>query len=292
MRPVVSFMLFTNGNIPITAANPINSSKQRICLNIPRKAGKFINGRQNNCWTFRINFLINKIHWNPNTILFVLIKHTISICTINSSRFSIRINIKLIFRKRFSAKWASQKLLVKQISFSFCFAWLIRFFYQFIKFVRCYAATYPEANTNRFLSILRICFLTDKFSGNNHFCNSISLLCCQKAQRITEYCGNSTISVILRCIRGTQSAISNYKRHQAQICLSFTATSRKIQQIDYIPVFMFRVNNSTQIHQYESNLEWSPVKICIRLSWVYKISKVALYTSAMLFRIAHNISLK
>ena len=134
--------------------------------------------------------------------------------------------------------------------------------------------------------------MTNKFSSNNHFRYSISLLCCQKAQRITEHCGNSTISVVLRCIRSTQSSISNHKRHQTQICLSFTAASREIQQIDYIPVLMFWINNSTQIHQYESNLEWSLAKICIRLSWVYKISKVALYASAMLFRIAHDISLK
>ena len=174
-------MFFTNGNIPITAANPINSSKQRICFNIPRKSSKFINRWQNNCRTFRIDFLINKIHRNLNAILFVLIEHTIPICTINSNRFSVRVNIKLIFRKRFSAKRASQQLLIKQIAFSFCFARLISFFNQFIKFVRCYAATYPETNTNRFLSILRICFLTNKFSGNNHFRNSISLLCRQKA---------------------------------------------------------------------------------------------------------------
>ena len=244
----MSFMFFTNGNIPITAANPINSSKQRICLNIPRKAGKFINGRQDNSRTFRIDFLINKIHWNLNAILFVLIEHTISICAINSNRFSVIVNIKLIFRKRFSAKRASQQLLIKQIAFSFCFARLISFFYQFIKFVRCYATTDPETNTNRFLSILRICFLTNKFSGNNHFHNSISLLCCQKTQRIAEHCGYSTISVILRYIRGAQSSISNYKRHQAQICFSFTTTGWEIQQIDYISVFMFWINNSTQIH--------------------------------------------
>ena len=178
MRLIVSFMFFTNGNIPITAANPINSSKQRICLNIPRKAGKFINGRQDNSRTFRIDFLINKIHWNLNAILFVLIEHTISICAINSNRFSVRVNIKLIFLKRFSAKRASQQLLIKQIAFSFCLAWLISFFYQFSKFIRCYTSTYPKANTNNFLSILRIFLLPNKFSSNNHFCNSVPLLCC------------------------------------------------------------------------------------------------------------------
>ena len=55
--------------------------------------------------------------------------------------------------------------------------------------------------------------ISDFFSGNDHFSNTISLLGSQQTERIPEHDRNASIKIVFTVLRRSQSPVGNGKRH-------------------------------------------------------------------------------
>ena len=152
----------------------------------------------------------------------------------------------------------------------------IRLFNELIKLVRCYPASNPETDTDRFLSKTRICLASDHFRRYNHFRDTVTLLRSKEAQCVPEHNRDATIQVVFTTVSCPEPSVSYGKSYKSKICFCFTATGREIEKIDNFPIFMCRVNNPCQVHQNKSNLEWPPAKIIVRVLRIDKILKTAL----------------
>ena len=89
------------------------------------------------------------------------------------------INLEVIFFQFSAAEGACKQLLVNQSSLSGGFARIVRAVFQFFKIVGRHATADPETNTDRFCSVFGRSFFPDHFSGDNHLCNAVALLCRQ-----------------------------------------------------------------------------------------------------------------
>ena len=134
--------------------------------------------------------------------------------------------------------------------------------------------------------------MPDQFRGQNHLGDTVSLLCSEQAQSISQNCSYTAVTIVFIVLVSTQPSICNNKCHKAQICLGLASTSGKVEKIHDFAVIMLRIYNTFQIHENKSNLERSPAKIIGRIARIHKIPKGALNTGSMLLREIHNISLK
>jgi len=178
------------------------------------------------------------------------------------------------------------------VSCASCRLRIISLFNKLIKLVGRYSASYPESYADRLFAKLRICLTPYHFGSKHHLCNTVSLLCGEQAECVTEHNGYAAISIVLISIRRSESPVGNNKCHKTKISLSLTAAGRKVKQVDNLTVFMFRINNSREIHQNKGNLERTPSKIVVRILRINEILEIALCSGSVLLCIAFDTVLQ
>ena len=167
-----------------------------------------------------------------------------------------------------------------------CSLWIISLFNKLIKFVRRYSASYPESNADRLFAKLWVCLPPDHFGSKHHLGNTVSLLCGEQTEGISEHNGYTAISIVILSIRRSEPSVGDYERHKAKVGLCFTAACRKVKQVNDLTVFMFRINDSGKIHQNKGNLERTPSEVIIRILRINEILEIALCSCAVLLCVA------
>ena len=93
-----------------------------------------------------------------------------------------------------------------------------------------YSASYPESNADRLFAKLWVCLPPDHFGSKHHLGNTVSLLCGEQTEGISEHNGYTAISIVILSIRRSEPSVGDYERHKAKVGLCFTAACRKVKQ--------------------------------------------------------------
>ena len=71
------------------------------------------------------------------------------------------------------------------------------------------------------------------------------------------------------------------KGHKAEIGLRLTTTRGEIEQVNDLTVCVVRIDHTVQVHQNESNLEWTPAEVIVRISGIDIVFEIAFDPFAM-----------
>ena len=199
----------------------------------------------------------------------------------------VRGNIKLFLCKRLAAERTGKKLLINQVLLIFCLVRSFRIFPQIIKSVRSHTASDPETDADWFCSVPRIIsrISSDVLRSNNHLCDTVALLRCQKTKCVPEDDGHTAVTVIFVRFGGAKASVGDGKGHESEIGLRLSTAGREVEQVDDVSLQIFRMDDSLQIHQDKGYLKWPPGEFILWILRINKILEIAFNALTVLLRI-------
>ena len=140
-----------------------------------------------------------------------------------------------------------------------------------LEFVGRNAASNPEADGNLTFPILFRILLSDHVHCNDKLQQPVALLRRKEAQRVAHDHSHAAVLLVFPLIRGGQPSVSDREGDKPKVGLRLSTARWKVQQVHVLTILRFRVDNSIEVQEDESDLERTP----LAMIFLYKVPKAA-----------------